>query len=201
MCSSWILNSRSKRGECLVGGAALPRETINIEAKTSGCSRSHMRQLDLEQSFYFCRPFLLLKTSRPSRQTRRFKCRAILGVPGRILESRSWRTLGWVLGDPWGLLVRTWKVPGGSWRFLQEVLERSRGAPRGFFRALGNAKYTYFQEFVRFSVCLEQVHFFVFFFVPLPSECFWKHFKSNFGSKACLEMVKGGLWGKECAPK
>ena len=57
------------------------------------------------------------------------------------------------------------------------------------------------EEFVRFSVCLEQVHFFVFFFVPLHSECFWKHFKSLFGPKACLGMVRGGLWGKECAPK
>ena len=41
----------------------------------------------------------------------------------------------------------------------------------------------------------------MFFFVPLHSECFWKHFKSLFGPKACLGMVRGGLWGKECAPK
>ena len=41
----------------------------------------------------------------------------------------------------------------------------------------------------------------VFFFVLLPSECFWKRFESLFGPKACLGMVRGGLWGKECAPK
>ena len=37
------------------------------------------------------------------------------------------------------------------------------------------------------------------FFVSLPSECVWKHFKIPFASKVCLGMVGGGL-GKRNAP-
>ena len=123
----------------------------------SRCSRSHLRQLDLEQSFFDVFWCPELPRASPGRSWR------VLGGPGGPWEDlgesfggswgihgRSWRvlggsrrTLGRILGDSWGLLVRTWGVPGGSWRFLQRVLERSRGDPRGFFRVLGNAEYTY----------------------------------------------------------
>ena len=93
ICGNWILNSRSKRGGS-GGSAAPPRETINRGAKTSRCLRSHVRQLDLEQSFYFFRRFLLFKTSRPSRQTRTLKCRAKRGVCGGGAEPPQGATFG-----------------------------------------------------------------------------------------------------------
>ena len=95
----------------------------------------------------------------------------IHGRSWRVLGG-SWRTLGRVLGGPWGLLVRTWGVPEGrggscrgSWSGPGGILEGSSGS-----WVMPNTYICW--EFVRFSVCLEQVHFFVFFFVPLPSECF-----------------------------
>ena len=51
------------------------------------------------------------------------------------LGEGSWRSLG--------LLVRTWRVPGGSWRLLKRVLERPGGDPRGSLRSLRNAEYRY----------------------------------------------------------
>ena len=123
-----------------------------------------------------------------------------MGAPGGSLEGP---------GGPWGrfleVLGGSWSGPGGShdvrggscrgsWGGPGRILESSLGS-------WGTPNTHICGEFVRFSVCLEQVHFFVFFFVPLHSECFWKHFKSLFGPKAGLGMVRGGLWGKECAPK
>ena len=88
---------------------------------------------------------------------------------------------------PGGSCRGSWSGPGG-------ILEGSSGS-------WGTPNTHICEEFVKLSVCLEQVYFFMFFVAPLPSEYFWKHFKSLFGPKACLGMVRGGLWGKDCAPK
>ena len=95
------------------------------------------------------------------------------------------------LGEDLGGPRRVIEVPAEG---LGAILEGSSGS-------WGTQNTHICEEFWRFPVCLEQVYFFMFFVAPLPSEYFWKHFKSLFGPKACLGMVRGGLWRKDCASK
>ena len=124
-----------------------------MQGKMFKCSTAHVRQLDVEQSLTgiggvlgnSCGFLRVLRGLGDPREALGESLGGSWGIHGRAWRvlGGSWRTLGGVLGGPWGLLVRTWGVPGGSWRMLQGVLERSRGDPRGFFRSLGAAEYTY----------------------------------------------------------
>ena len=88
-----------------------------------------------------------------------------MGGPGESLEGP---------GGPWGgfleVLGGSWWGPGGSQEGPGGSCRGSWSGPGGILEgssgSWGTPNTHICEEFVRFSVCLEQVHFFTFFLVP-----------------------------------
>ena len=78
MCDSWILNSRSKMGGVWGGAQPLPREQTHMQVDVSMCSRSHVRQLDLDQVFNITR-------AKTGSRTPFLSKRRPWGMPGQAL--------------------------------------------------------------------------------------------------------------------